>query len=67
MANVSNLLDALRARFDISSDSELARRLGLSASDICKARTAARLTPRLIVHVHERLGVPVKEIRDLAA
>jgi len=67
LKNVPRLLDALRDRFDIKSDAALARELDIAPSVVCKLRAGARLGPRVILSIHEHLGVPVKEIRALAA
>jgi plasmid maintenance system antidote protein VapI len=68
MTNVSKLLDTLRKRFDIKSDSALARELGMTAPDISKLRSGMRLlSPRTILRIHERWNLTVKEIRDLAS
>jgi len=67
MTNVSNLLDTLRARFDIKSDSALARELGMSPPDISRLRSGMRtLSERTILRIHERWDIPTKEIRKLA-
>ena len=66
--NVPKLLDTLRDRFQIKSDAALARELELTPPDLCKLRNGhAQLGPRVILSIHEHLGVPVKEIRELAA
>ena len=68
MTNVANLLNTLRKRFDIKSDSALARELGMTAPDISKLRSGMRLlSARTILRIHERWNLPVKEIRDLAS
>ena len=67
MKNVPKLLDALRDRFQIKNDAALARALNISPPQICKLRGGATMGPSVILSIHERLGVPVKEIRELAA
>jgi len=68
MTNVSNLLDTLRKRFNVKNDSALARELGMTAPDISRLRSGMRLlSATTILRIHERWGVPVKEIRDLAS
>jgi plasmid maintenance system antidote protein VapI len=68
MTNVSKLLDTLRKRFDIKSDSALARELGMTPPDISKLRSGMRLlSDRTILRIHERWDLPVKEIRELAS
>ena len=66
MKNVSKLLDTLRERFQIKSDAALARELDVNPSQISKLRAGADLGPTLILSIHEHLGMPVKEIRQLA-
>ncbi|WP_312547606.1 hypothetical protein [Massilia sp.] len=66
--SVAKLLDTLRERFGIKSDAALARELELSPAEVCKLRGGHReLGARVILSIHEHLGVPVKEIRALAA
>ncbi|MEH6434323.1 hypothetical protein [Massilia sp. DD77] len=66
--NVARLFDTLRERFQIKSDAALARELELNPSDISKLRGGDRpLGATVILSIHEHLGVPVKEIRELAA
>jgi plasmid maintenance system antidote protein VapI len=66
--NVSKLLDTLRERFQIKNDAALARELELSPAVISKLRNGKLpLASRVILRIHEYLGVPVKEIRELAA
>ena len=67
MTNVSKLLDTLRARFDIKSDSALARELGISPPQISKLRSGVQmLSEKMMLRIHERWDIPVKEIRELA-
>lgn len=61
------LLDTLRERFNIKSDSALARELAVTPSQISKLRSGdSKLGPAVILSIHEHLGVPVAEIRKLA-
>ena len=65
--SASNLLDALRARFDIKSDAALARELVVKPPQISKLRSGSLpVGATLILSIHEHLGVPVAEIRALA-
>lgn len=67
MTNVSNLLNTLRKRYDIKSDTALARELGMTPPDISKLRSGMRmLSANTILRIHDRWAMPVKEIRDLA-
>lgn len=66
--SANTLLDALRERFEIKSDAALARELEVQPPQISKLRSGATpLGAVMVLKVHELLGVPVKEIRDLAA
>ena len=66
MKNVPRLLDILRERFRIKNDAALAKELGISPPQISKLRAGATLGPTVILSIHERLGMSVKEIRELA-
>lgn len=67
-SRAGNLVDALRKRFDIKSDAALARELDVQPPVISKLRSGySPLGASLILRIHEHLGVPVKEIRELAA
>jgi len=66
LKNVPKLLDILRERFEIKNDAALAKELGISPPQISKLRGGATLGSSVILSIHERLGVPVKEIRELA-
>ena len=65
---VAKLLDALIERFKLKNDAALSRASGLSPAVICKLRHGKLpLSAQSILSIHEHLGVPVKEIRELAA
>jgi plasmid maintenance system antidote protein VapI len=61
----STLFDKLREEFQIPSDAALARELDLASPDISKARKKGEISDRMILRVHEYLGMPVFEIRQL--
>jgi plasmid maintenance system antidote protein VapI len=63
--NVSRLFDAVRQQFGIRSDAALARQLDVEPPAISKARSRRSISDALILRIHECLGMPVKEIRDL--
>jgi plasmid maintenance system antidote protein VapI len=66
--NVAKLLDTLQTRFQIKNDAALARELDVTPPEISKLRRGKLpLGDRMILRIHEYLGVPVKEIRQLAA
>lgn len=67
MTNVKKLLDVLRERLAVRSDSALADELGVDASVICRARGDERLGNALIVRISERLDLTVKQIHQLGA
>jgi plasmid maintenance system antidote protein VapI len=60
------LFDTLRKEFNIPSDSALADELDIAPSQISKLRGGKRLTSGVILAIHEYLGMPVAEIRELA-
>jgi transcriptional regulator with XRE-family HTH domain len=63
----ATLIDELRRRHDIKSDAALARELDINPCQISKLRAGGPLGNSVILRIHEYLGVPVKEIRGLAA
>jgi plasmid maintenance system antidote protein VapI len=63
----ATLIDELRRRHDIKSDAALARELDIQPSQISKLRAGGPLGASVVLRIHEYLGVPVKEIRDLAS
>jgi plasmid maintenance system antidote protein VapI len=63
--SASTLFDKLRQEYQIKSDSALARELDVTSSDISKARKKGEISDRMILRVHEYLGLPVFEIRQL--
>jgi plasmid maintenance system antidote protein VapI len=63
--SASTLFDQLRQEYQIKSDSALARELDVTSSDISKARKKGEISDRMILRVHEYLGLPVWEIRQL--
>lgn len=59
------LLDYLRARFEIKNDRKLAQELGFSTPTISKIRTGKyNVSAELIIAVHERFNMPIKEIKS---
>lgn len=67
MTNVKKLLDTLRERLEVRSDSALADELGVDASVICRARGGGRLGNSLTVRISERMDLTVKQIHQLGA
>lgn len=66
--NASKLLDTLQSRFAIKNDAALARELEITPGTVSKLRNGVLpLGAPTILSIHEHLGVPVKEIRELAA
>lgn len=63
----ANLIDELRRRHGIPSDAAFARELDIQPSQISKLRAGGPLGNSVVLRIHEYLGVPVKEIRSLAA
>ena len=65
--NAAKLLDTLRERCQIKSDAALARELDIKPPIISKLRSGhSPLGASVILRIHEHLGMPVKEIRELA-
>jgi hypothetical protein len=62
----ATLIDELRRRHGIPSDAAFARELDIQPSQVSKLRAGGRLGSSVVLRIHEYLGVPVKEIRDLA-
>lgn len=60
------LIDELRRRHDIKSDAALARELDINPCQISKLRAGGPLGASVVLRIHEYLGMPVKEIRELA-
>jgi hypothetical protein len=67
MTNVKKLLDTLRTRLQVKSDSDLADELRVDASVICRARADGRLGNTLIVRISERLDLTAAQIRQLGS
>jgi plasmid maintenance system antidote protein VapI len=72
MAKKSNgletLLDTFQERFGIKNDAALSRMLKVAPPVVSKWRTGRlELGASGILKLHETFGMPVKEIRELAA
>jgi predicted transcriptional regulator len=63
--SASTLFDKLREENQIASDAALARELEISPSEICKYRGGREVSARVILRIHEYLGKPVVDIREL--
>ena len=64
----AQVLDELKAKFKIKNDAALARELDLTPVDVSKLRNGkTAIGDRVILRIHEYLGVPVKEIRAMLA
>lgn len=62
------LLDELQKRFEIPNDRQLASRLGLSTPVISRIRTGkSGVSGDVIIRIHEVLGLPIAEIKELSA
>lgn len=62
------LLDTIKSEHQIEKDSELARALGLSKAQISEMRYGvAKVTPNVILKIHEKMHFPVARIRQLIA
>ena len=64
---VARLFDVLQERFEIKNDAAMCRELEVQQAVVSKMRNGKLpLSPTVILKIHEYLGVPVKEIRELA-
>lgn len=64
--NQARLLDALLKHFQLRRDSELARRLDIPRSFICKARKGQRpIGPVIMLRMHEESGISIKKLRAI--
>lgn len=62
------LFDAIKREFDLKNDAALARELEFTPPQISKVRAGIiGCTDTLILRIHEKLGLTVQEIRELAA
>lgn len=60
------LLDELQKRYDIPNDRQLGLRLKLGAPIISRIRNNKNaVSSEVILRIHEELGIPVAEIREL--
>jgi antitoxin component HigA of HigAB toxin-antitoxin module len=61
------LFDYLREMYGLKTDAELAHILGARTPMISRVRNGAmRITPALILAIHEQTNIPVAKIRELA-
>jgi len=65
--NGAKLLDAVRDLRGIRSDAALSRELGIKPPDICKIRGGAPVTDRVVLRIHERMDIPVPQIRQMGS
>ena len=62
------LLDELQKRFEIPNDRQLASKLGLSTPVISRIRTGkSGVSAEVMIRIHEVLGLPIAEIKELSA
>ena len=59
------LLDYLLVKYDLKNDSALCRLLKIAPPMVSKIRHGRTVSADLILTIHERLGMPVAEIRAL--
>jgi len=61
------LFDYLREMYNLKTDAELAHILGAQTPMISRVRNGAmRITPALILAIHEQTNIPVAKIKELA-
>jgi hypothetical protein len=56
------LLDRIRDEFDLPSDNELSRRLGLPRQNIAHWRRNNVIPPGRIIDIHLEFGIPVADM-----
>jgi plasmid maintenance system antidote protein VapI len=62
------LFDAIKREFGLKNDAALARELEFTPPQISKVRAGViGCTDTLILRIHEKMGLTVQEIRELAA
>ena len=62
------LFDAIKREFGLKNDAALARELEFTPPQISKVRAGViGCTDTLVLRIHEKLGLTVQEIRELAA
>jgi hypothetical protein len=59
------LFDSLIEKYELGSDYRLALEIDVTASSICKMRSGKPVTANLILKVHERFDIPIKEIKGM--
>jgi plasmid maintenance system antidote protein VapI len=60
------LLDELQSRFEIKNDRQLAAKLELSTPVISRIRNGkSAVSADVMIRIHEVLGLPIAEIKDL--
>lgn len=66
--NSGQLFDYLKQRYDVENDLRLAVLLGMDSGHISRVRHGRiGVGCKFILAAHERLGLPVKRIRELMA
>ena len=60
------LLDELQRRFEIKNDRQLAAKLNLSTPVMSRIRNGkSAVSADVIIRIHEVLGLPIAEIKEL--
>jgi len=66
--SVANLFDTVQKRFGLKNDKAMCAALGLQQAIVSKMRNQKNpLNDTTILRIHERMKLPVEEIRELAA
>lgn len=61
------LIDYLKEKYNLKSDSAVAEFLNTSPPEISRFRNGKKaLTPRVILEVHEQTNLSIKEIREMS-
>lgn len=64
---VHRLFDSLIERYELGSDYQLALEIQVTPSSICKIRSGKPVTANLILKIHERFDIPVREIKEMVS
>jgi hypothetical protein len=61
------LFDFLIERYELGSDYQLALEIQVTPSSICKMRSGKPVTANMILKVHERFDIPIREIKEMVS
>lgn len=66
--NCAHLLDTLLAELKIKNDARLSRRLGITASHLCKLRSGQLpMSAEVLLRIYDRTDYSIEQLRKLLA